>query len=260
MNRRLASALLSAVLAYLIWAAGTGEARDRQASAPRWHPHIAAAKRYAKHRAGEVAFAAIDDHGRIGGFHMASTAPTASVIKVMLLVAYLRKHHGDRLSDRDRGLLAPMIRRSDNVAATEVRDIVGRERIERLARVAHMRDFRYAEVWGLSLTSPRDQVRFMYRLMSYIPGEHRPYARYLLSHVVRSQRWGIGRVAPRGWKLFFKGGWGSGTGLVDHQVALLTRGRRRVAVAVLTQLDPDHEYGKRTLRGVFARLLGGLPG
>jgi beta-lactamase family protein len=243
----------------LIAAVGTGSARERRPDPPEWRPHIAEAKRYANRRAGEVAFAAIDERGRIRGLHMASTAPAASVFKVMLLVAYLRKRDGDRLSNHDRALLGSMVRRSDNVAATTVRDIVGRARIERLARVSGMRDFRYHWIWGMSRTSPRDQARFMYRLESYIPKAHRPYARYLLSHVARSQSWGIGRVAlPPGWKLFFKGGWGSGTGLVDHQVALLKRKRRKVALAIFTQLDPGHGYGKRTLRGVAARLLRGL--
>jgi hypothetical protein len=61
-----------------------------------------------------------------------------------------------------------------------------------------------------------------------------------------------------GWRVYFKGGWGSGTGAVDHQVALLRRGNRRVSIAVLTTGSPNHEYGKETLRGVFARLLRGL--
>jgi hypothetical protein len=223
------------------------------------HPHVASARRYARRREDEVAFAAIDERGRLSGFHVAQTAPAASVFKVMLLVAFLRMRGGRRLSGADRDLLGPMIRRSDSVAATRVRDIVGRRRVERVARVAGMRDFRYAGVWGLSHTSPRDQARFMYRLESYVPGPQRAYALHLLSHIVRPQRWGIGRVAPRGWRLFFKGGWGSGSGRVDHQVALLERGRRRVAVAIFTQFDGSHRYGKRTLRGVAARLLRGLP-
>ena len=81
---------------------------------------------------------------------------------------------------------------------------------------------------------------------------------YLLAHVIPSQRWGIGRVQPRGWKLYFKGGWGSGTGRVDHQVALLTRGSERVSLAILTLADGTHAYGKETLRGVAKRLLFGL--
>jgi hypothetical protein len=80
----------------------------------------------------------------------------------------------------------------------------------------------------------------------------------LLQTIVPSQRWGIGEVAPPGWTLWFKGGWGSGTGAVDHQVALLQRGQERVAVAVLSTNQRSHRYGKVTLRGVFARLLVSL--
>ena len=246
---------LTPAVVCLLLVPGAAQARRADAS---WHPDIAAARRYARRRAGVVAFA-VDERGKLRGMGMRSTAPAASVFKVMLLVSYLRMRHDRSLSHSDRELLGPMIRRSDSVAATTVRDIVGLARIERLARRTHMRDFRYSPVWGLSRTSPRDQARLMYRLRSYIPARHRRYAAYLLSHIVRSQRWGVGRVPTRGWHLLFKGGWGSGSGRVDHQVALLRRGGRKIAIAVFTQFDPDHAYGKRTLHGVFARLLAGLP-
>ncbi len=77
----------------------------------------------------------------------------------------------------------------------------------------------------------------------------------LLETVVPRQRWGVREVAPPGWRLYFKGGWGSGTGAVDHQVALLERGRTRVAIAVLTTAQGTHAYDKETLRGVFERLV-----
>jgi len=226
-----------------------------------WRPHVRGAERYAKQRAGDVSFAVIDLDGHMRGFHQAGTAPAASVFKVMLLATYLRqdsvRHRG--LNSSDRRLLGPMIRRSDSVAATRVRDIVGRAAIERLARDAHMQDFRYEQVWGLSRTSARDQVRFMYRLKRCIPRRHWRYAKRLLESIVPPQRWGIGRERPRGWHLYFKGGWASGTGRVDHQVALLIRHRYRVAVAILTEFDPSHDYGKETLKGVAKRLLRGLP-
>jgi hypothetical protein len=248
-HRRLA---LVALLVLLAAAPSTSAAK------PHWHPHVDAAKRYAQGRAGEVGFAVIDQRGRFHGYRVRETAPMASTFKVMLLAALLRKRNEHPLRRGDRRLLAPMIRWSDSVAATTVRNMVGVRRIRRLARVAGMRDFQYNPIWGLSRSSPRDQVRFIYRLQSYVPKRHRPFARFLLSHVVRSQRWGIGRVVPRGWKLFLKGGWGSGSGRVDHQAALLKRGRRRVALAIFTEFDPSHGYGKRTLRGVARRLLRGL--
>jgi hypothetical protein len=254
--RRLARAEFgAAAVALLLILPAVGEAKPRHHP---WHPHVKAARQYAQHRAGEVAFAVIDQRGRFSGYRVRDTAPMASTFKVMLLAALLRKRDRHPLRRGDRRLLAPMIRRSDNYAATVVRDMIGARRIRRLARVARMRDFSYHPVWGLSRSSPRDQVRFMYHLPRYIPGRHRAYARWLLSHVVRRQRWGIGRVVPPGWKLFLKGGWGSGTGLVDHQVALLKHRRKRVALAIFTELDPGHEYGKRTLRGVARRLLRGL--
>lgn len=223
-----------------------------------WHPDVAAARAYAQERAGEVAFAVIDQRGRFRGYRVRDTAPMASTFKVMLMASLLRKRDEHPLRRSDRRLLAPMIRWSDNYSAELVRDMVGARRIKRLARAARMRDFEYNAYWGLSRSSPRDQARFMYHLQRYIPGRHRAYARYLLSHVVRWQRWGIGRVVPEGWKLFLKGGWGSGTGLVDHQVALLKHRRKRVALAIFTENQPGHSYGKQTLRGVAARLLRGL--
>jgi hypothetical protein len=233
----------------------------RAPETPRWHPGVAAAERYARGRAGEIGFAVIGPDGPERGLNPRMTAPAASVFKVMLLATYLRRpsvrHRPLRRADRR--LLGPMIRVSDSVAATRVRDIVGAAAIERLARDARMRAFHYNPVWGLSRIDAGDQARFMYRLGRYIPRRHRGYARDLLSSIVPAQRWGVGRARPRGWRLYFKGGWASGTGRVDHQVALLERHRRRIALAILTQFDPSHRYGRRTLRGISRRLLRGLP-
>lgn len=178
----------------------------------------------------------------------------------MLLVAYLRQPSvRDRpLAKADRDLLAPMIRWSDNVAATRVRDIVGNDGLVRLARKVGMRAFTPAAVWGLSRVDAADQTLFFLGIDRYVPRRHRAYALRLLSSIVPSQRWGIAQVRPPGWALYFKGGWGSGTGAVDHQVALLRRGQRRVSVAILTTSSPTHAYGKQTLHGIAKRLLSGL--
>jgi beta-lactamase class A len=225
-----------------------------------WSPDVAAAAEYARHRSGVVAFAVVDEDGTIRGKRLAATAPMASVFKVMLMVTYLRRpsvRHRD-LRAEDRRLLGPMIRWSDNATATRIRDIVGGPALHRLARDAGMRDFRLHPTWGLSRTSPRDQARLMFSLEDFIPDRHDDTARRLLSSIVRSQRWGIPRAAPAGWDVYFKGGWGSGTGRVTHQVAFLEQGDRRIAVAILTEFSPSHGYGTRTVRGVAARLFRGL--
>ncbi len=141
-----------------------------------------------------------------------------------------------------------------------MRDALGFGALNRFARRAGMRRFDEDPWWGESSITARDQTRFFLKVDRLVPRRHRAYAMSLLERIVPTQRWGIGRAAPRGWRLYFKGGWGSGRGLVDHQVALLTRGKRRVAIAVLTQGSPDHAYATATLEGVFRRLLRGLKG
>jgi hypothetical protein len=225
-----------------------------------WRPSMGAAVRYASHRHGVVAFA-VRTPTRSWSWRADRIFPSASVLKAMLLVAYLDLPSvRDRpLRPADRTLLAPMIRRSDNAAASRVLAIVGNNGLRRLAHRAGMRRFEpVMGIWGLSRIDAADQARYLLRIDSLTASRHRAYALQLLRTITPSQRWGIARVRPAGWRLYFKGGWGSGTGWVDHQVALLTRGDERVSVAILTHLDGSHAYGQETLRGIAVRLLGGL--
>jgi hypothetical protein len=229
------------------------------AHAQAWKPHVAAAEEWAKTRQGSIAFAVRTDDG-LWGRGLERQVPSASVFKAMLLTTYLRQRSvRDRsLTGADKALLAPMIRRSDNVAATRVRDIVGNAAVVRLAHRVGMTRFRIAQVWGLSQITANDQTKYFLHIDSFVPKRHRHYAMKLLRTIVPSQRWGFAQVIPAAWTLYFKGGWGSGTGAVDHQVGLLQRGEDRVAIAVLTLNNPSHDYGKATLRGIAKRLLGGL--
>jgi hypothetical protein len=248
-------AVLGAVLVSVLLAAGQAGA----VGPARWSVRVDAARTYAQSRAGLTAFAVVDERGRLHGYRAWAVAPSASVLKAMLLVAYLRKASvRDRsLTDYERGLLGPMIRRSDNNAASTILGLVGSRGVTRLAAVTGMTDFRLVTpIWGLSHITPRDQAHYFHHIDRYVPVRHRHYAMHLLATIVRSQRWGIAQVSPEGWNLYFKSGWGSGTGLVDHQVALLRRGETRVSLCITTRFNPDHEYGKRTLRGIAARLVG----
>lgn len=230
------------------------------AAPPNWRPDVRAARAYLAHRGGNVSFA-VRTERHLWGHHRLRVVPAASVLKAMLMVAYLNQREvRDRpLRRHDLRLLRPMIRRSDNTTASIIRNMVGNRGLRRLARRVGMRGFTpVAHPWGNSRVNAADQTRFFLHLDRYVARRHRRRALRLLHSIVPAQRWGIARVAPRGWELYFKGGWGSGTGAVDHQVALLRRGPIRVAVAVMTTGDGSHAYGKATLRGIFARLLRGL--
>ena len=231
------------------------------ASSPQpWHPDLQSAIRYASHRHGTIAFA-VRTRTRFWGWHASETFPSASVLKAILIVAYLDMPsvRNRSLRPADRVLLTPMIRRSDNDAATRVLGIVGSARVYGVASRAHMRRFRLVvRPWGFSKITAADQTRYFLRIDRLIVARHRAYGMELLRTITPVQRWGIARVRPRGWRLYFKGGWGDGTGWVDHQVALLTRGNDRVSVAILTLHDQKHDYGQETLRGLAVRLLSGL--
>jgi Beta-lactamase enzyme family len=225
-----------------------------------WRPDMRAAIRYAHGRTGDIAFG-VRTAQRFYGYRPNHVEWSASVLKPMLMAAYLDRRSVARraLNRSDRSLLYPMITRSDNTAATEVLGIVGDGALYALARRVGMTQFAVATIWGESHIRARDQTKFFLHIGRYIAPRHRRYAMRLLASITPSQRWGIGEVSPEGWKLYFKGGWGSGTGLIDHQVALLVRGCARVSVAVLTMHDGSHAYGKQTLREIFERLLRGLP-
>jgi Beta-lactamase enzyme family len=207
-----------------------------------------------------VSFAVRTEHG-VWGWRATRTVPSASVLKAMLLVAYLDdpRVRNRPLQAGDRRLIDPMIQRSDNLAATEVLAFVGARGVYAVARRAAMRRFTLDPlIWGLSRIDAADQARFFLHIDEDVVPRHRAVAMHLLATVIPSQRWGIGQLRLPGWQLYFKGGWGSGTGAVEHQVVLLRHGQIRVALAVLITSSPSHAYAKRTLRGVFAALLRGV--
>jgi Beta-lactamase enzyme family len=246
-----------AALALLVLAAVPATAA---ADAPEnWRPHVDEARAYAVSRLGDVSFAVRTEED-FRAFRPDRVVHSASVIKAMFMVAYLnRAVVRDRpLRPEARALLSKMIRRSDNTAATRIRNIVGDAALMRLARRAHMTRFAVAPIWGLSHITARDQTRLFLKIEDFIPERHRATAMTLLRTIVPAQRWGVARARPSHWKLYFKGGWGSGSGAVDHQVAELRRGKLRVAVAIMTTGNPSHKYGKATLEGVAKRLLQGL--
>jgi beta-lactamase family protein len=225
-----------------------------------WQPDVKAALAYVHHRKGEVRFA-VRTEQRLWGYRRTAGVHSASVVKALLLVTYLDdpRVRGRRLKAADHRLIDPMIRRSDNAAATRVLAFVGPRRVRAAARRAGMRRFVLnPAIWGGSRIDASDETRLFLHIDAQVVPRHRATAMHLLRTVVASQRWGVARVRPDGWGLYFKGGWGSGTGLVDHQIALLRHDVDRVAIAVLTTGNPDHAYGQQTLRGVFARLLRGL--
>jgi hypothetical protein len=237
-----------------------GSGGGKQARKFPWEERVRDAVRYGRSRTGAVSFAVVDERGRVHSFRRGARYASASLVKAMLLVAYLRRGgvRGRRLHPYERALLGPMIRFSDNDAASAVHAQVGSGGLNHLARRAGMRRFIPNPVWGGCQVAARDQALFFSRLRRLLPERHRSYALGLLANVGPGQRWGVPRGRPKGWRVHFKGGWNpDGGGWRVHQGALLRRGSRRLGLAVLTSGGPSLAYGSETIEGVTRRLLRG---
>ena len=218
---------------------------------------IAAATAWLAQRAGHTAFACVDPTGALHGVRIHDRFHSASLVKAMLLTAYLRDVAADGRSPTatDQALLDPMIRYSDNDAASAIFGLVGESGLQQLALEAGMTDFSTSPAWGYTEVSAADQARFFAQLGRLLPRGSAPLARSLLGGITPMQRWGIPAAAePLGWHVYFKGGWLEG---IVNQAARLERGRTTISIAVLTDENPSMGYGIETIEGVTARLLEG---
>jgi hypothetical protein len=201
----------------------------------------------------------VDSNGEdAGGHRQRERFQLASLAKAMLLVASLRDDPTPGAANE--ATLARMITKSDNAAADTVYGQVGAKGMRALARAAGLEDYEQGSGWIDARDSARDQARFFWRLESLVPPKGRALARRLLSGVVPIQRWGIPAAAgPEGWTSFFKGGWLGLDNKLMTQAAWLEKGKKRWALAVMSDENPTRSYGWDTEKGVTGLLLGQEP-
>jgi hypothetical protein len=216
---------------------------------------LAVTERWLRGRAGVTALAVIDSHGRLHGYGFDAQFGSASLVKAMLLVQYLRTHA--RIADHERSLLTRMIVDSDNAATDTVFAQVGSGGLSALARVAGMRRFAPSGVWAVSKVTAADQARFFYRIDSLVPAPRRAFLKRVLGRHGPYRGWGIPQAALlHGWHVWWKDGWmHSARGELLLQAARLERRGTTFAVAVIADGQPGSGYGVATMRGVGERLL-----
>jgi beta-lactamase class A len=214
------------------------------------------ARRWLRGRVGRTGFAVVDGAGRLQGTRMHETFASASLVKAMLLVAFLQQlDRGDQpLDPADRALLEPMIRSSDNDAASAIFERVGQQGLADLALQAGMTELTTSPLWGETSISAADQARFFALLDQLLPQRSARFARTLLLGIVPEQSWGIPAVArPDGYRVLFKGGWRDD---ILNQAARLEGARGTFSLAVLSDGNPSMSYGIETVEGVASALLG----
>lgn len=215
------------------------------------------ARRYAASRDGHVSFALVDPKGRLQGMRPSERFVSASVVKAMLLVGYLRSDDVRRrsLSSAEQARLGAMICVSDNAAATRTYDMIGDPVLRDVARRSGMQRYDVHGHWANSQITAADQARFFARFERLVPARHRAFAMQQLASVTHGQRWGVPESIPENDRVWFKGGWrGTGRGQLVHQAALVDHDGARWSVAILTDGNPSHAYGVQTVRGIAERL------
>jgi hypothetical protein len=217
---------------------------------------IDAANRWLRQRHSSVGFAVIDDRGVIRGYRLNAQFPSASVVKAMLLLRYLRRHA--TIGAATRAELQRMIIISDNAAASAIYRDVGDRGLYAIARLVGMTHFAVHGNWAMAQISAADQARLFYGMDSFVPKRYDLWVRYLFSHITPAHCWGIPEIArPAGWHVFFKGGYMPvGSGIVVHEASRLERNHVAFGLVVLTAGQESLAYGTATLRGATARVLG----
>ncbi len=214
---------------------------------------------FARGRAGIVSLAVVNSEGELRGMRENRRYAAASVVKAMLLAAEVRrlKRAGEGIDSTTDSLLTSMITVSDNEAADAIYARVGDQGLFDVAGRAGMTRFTVAGHWGNAQIAAADMARFFGDLDRAFARRHREYAKGLLGSIDESQSWGIPAAAGDRWAVRFKGGWLPDHALVHQAAELRERdGNRELAIVVLTDDQPAHDYGVDTVRGVAERLLG----
>jgi beta-lactamase class A len=203
----------------------------------------------------------VDDPGKRLGcwLHSARHFDSASVVKVTILVALLRKALDQHryLTDTEAAWATAMITVSDNDAASALWDELGRGYIRHFLELAGMKQTVLGPggYWGLTQITAHDEARLLRLLYTANPVldlRSRDYALSLMAQVIPSQRWGVPAGAPARLGVHVKNGWVPlpAHGWRVNSIGCFTGRRGGYSIVVLTQDNPTEAYGIHTIETI----------
>jgi len=192
-------------------------------------------------------------------FHGARQYDSASVVKVIILGALLRKaldRHRYLTSAEDAEASA-MITISDNNAASALWAELGHRYLRHFLNLARMKETVLGPggYWGLTQITAHDEVLLLRLLLhknAVLDAASRRYALGLMAHVTPSQRWGVPAGAPTRLTVHVKNGWlpRPTHGWRVHSIGCFTGRGGGYSIVVLTQNNPTMAYGVRTIEAI----------
>lgn len=181
---------------------------------------------------------------------------SASVVKVTILSALLRKQHGS-LSAQQQALATKMITMSDNNAASTLWAETGRSAMQRFLNLAGMRETQLGPdgFWGLTQITAHDELALLRLLTSrntVLSAASCRYVLNLMARVIPSQRWGVPAGAPTNVTVHVKNGWlpQPTHGWRIHSIGSFSGHGRDYMIVVLTWNNPTMTYGVNTVQAV----------
>jgi hypothetical protein len=181
----------------------------------------------------------------------------ASIMKVNILGAAAR----DGLSEYERQQAIPMIRVSDNNAASQLYSSVGGpSAVRSWDRSVGMGVTEPGGSWGLTRTTASDQVQLMkqFAFPSSLSDGDRAFAIDQMHQVVASQRWGV-TAGTNGAPVAVKNGWLPYNGSwVVNSIGWVHGNGHDYTIAVLTADAPSMGYAIQSIEEVSTRVYANL--
>lgn len=178
---------------------------------------------------------------------------SASIVKVTILSAFLRKTHG-KITKSQRALAWKMITKSDNDAATKLWKKTGRTALNGFLRAAGMGSTKLGPggYWGLTQVTANNELKLLGLLTrdnKVIGPKSRKYVLYLMNHVTKSQRWGTPAGTPKKVTVHVKNGWlpRSTHGWRIHSLGTFDGSGHDYMIVVLSHNNPSMSYGVTTV-------------
>ena len=237
--------------------AGVAAAHARSRSASPFA--IPALRGYLAARAGHITAAAYDiNTGRTYLYRPGVREQTASIVKVDILATLLHeRQRSGGLSGTEQGIAQGMIEESDNDDATDLWNAEGGAgAVQAFDDEAGMTQTSANVAWGLTTTTPRDQLRLLRLVMlpnRLLTASSRGYEYELMRQVIPSEDWGVSAGVGPGARVALKNGWlPLPGGWQVNSIGQITGSGRRYLLAVMTDGDPSEGYGIDTIERISA--------